>query len=216
MATRVFIYEPQKSFCPKPQTTILASPEVQLVGITDDLDRASYVTRNFFNRIDVMILSCAVTSQTEIDIIRKVQPIRTLLLSHTHDDEAVAAALIAGVGGYMTDVPSGPDLLRAILLVESGGAVFCRVVASRLGSYFAAFHELPGTVAFPDLTDREREILDLIARGLSNRQISRQLVVADKTVRNHITQIFAKIQVPNRAAAIVKARDAGVGISWKS
>ena len=103
MATRVFIYEPQKSFHPKPQTTILASPEVQLVGITDDLDRASYVTRNFFNRIDVMILSCAVTSQTEIDIIRKVRPIRTLLLSHTHDDEAVVAALSAGVGGYMTD-----------------------------------------------------------------------------------------------------------------
>lgn len=214
MATRVFVYQPEKAFHPKPVSIILGSSDVQLVGLTDDLDRASHATRSLFNRIDVMLLSCAVTSRTEIDIIRKVQPLRTLILSHTHDDEAVVAALSAGARGYITDVPSGCDLLRAIQLVESGGAAFCRVVAQRLSAYCTAFHEVPGLVAFPDLTDREREILDLIARGLSNQQISRRLVLADKTVRNHITQIFAKMQAPNRAAAIVKARNAGIGISW--
>lgn len=212
--TRVFIYEPERAFSPEPESIILKLPEVQLIGVADDLEHASQVTHNLFNRIDVMLVSCSATSRTEIDVIRQVQPLRTLILSHAHDDDSVVAALSAGARGYMTEIPSSRDLLRAIQLVESGGAVFCRTVAQRLSAYCAAYYELPCLVAFPDLTDREREILDLIARGLSNRQISRKLVVADKTVRNHITQIFAKIEVSNRAAAIVKARNAGIGISW--
>ncbi|HEV2376788.1 MAG TPA: response regulator transcription factor [Streptosporangiaceae bacterium] len=210
----MFIYEPESSFQPKPGPIIAQSPDLQLIGTTKNLDRASYLTRFMDDRIDVMLLSCAITSKREIDVVRHVQPIRTLVLSHTHDDDAVIAALSAGARGYMSNIPSDLGLLRAIKLVESGGAAFCRIVAHQLTEYFASFHRYPGHAPFPDLTDREREILDLIARGLSNRQISRQLVVADKTVRNHITHIFAKIAAPNRAAAIVKARNAGIGINW--
>jgi DNA-binding NarL/FixJ family response regulator len=80
-----------------------------------------------------------------------------------------------------------------------------------MSSYFSAVHELPGRAAFPQLTEREREILDLIARGYTNRRIARELVLAEKTVRNHVSHVFAKIQVSDRAAAVVRARDAGLG-----
>ena len=163
-----------------------------------------------------MLLSCAAVGAAEIEIIRSAQPLSTVVLGGTRDDHTIVAALRAGARGYLTNIASGQHLIRAIQLVESGSAVFCEVVAQRIGSYLIPFQENPCSAAFPHLTDREREILHLIARGLNNRQISRQLVITDKTVRNHITQIFSKIQVSDRATAIIKARNAGVGINWRS
>jgi DNA-binding NarL/FixJ family response regulator len=215
MPTRVFIYQPEPSFQPSPEQIIRQSSEVQLIGVAADFDCASFVIRSYVDHIDVALLSCAVVTEAEIGIIRGIQPIRALVLSPTSDDDTIVAALRAGARGYMTDVPSGRDLIHAIKFIDSGGAVFCQIVAQRLGTYLMPYEDNPGIVTFPNLTCREREILDLVARGLGNRQISRQLVITDKTVRNHITQIFLKIQVSNRPAAIVKARNAGVGISWR-
>jgi DNA-binding NarL/FixJ family response regulator len=215
MPTRVFMYRPEPSFRPGPEPIITQSTDVQLIGIAADFERASCVTRSLLGRIDVMLLSCGVMTGAEIEIIRSIQPLKALVLSHTSNDDVVVAALRAGARGYMTGIPSGRDLIRAIQLVESGSAVFCQIVAQRLAVYLTPYEDNPGIAAFPHLTGREREVLDLIARGLNNRQIARQLVITDKTVRNHITQIFSKIQVPDRAAAIVKARNAGVGISWR-
>jgi DNA-binding NarL/FixJ family response regulator len=162
-----------------------------------------------------MLLSCAVIGAAEIEIIRNAQPLSTLVLTGTHDDQSIVAALRAGARGYLTSFAPDQHLIRAIQLVESGSAVFCEVVAQRIGSYLIPFQENPCNSAFPMLTDREAEILRLIAQGLNNRQISCQLVISDKTVRNHITQIFSKLQVPDRATAIIKARNAGVGVKWR-
>jgi DNA-binding NarL/FixJ family response regulator len=95
--------------------------------------------------------------------------------------------------------------------VADGGAVFSPFVADRLGDYFSAVHDMPGRAAFPQLTNRERQVLDLLARGYGNRRIARELVLSDKTVRNHISHIFAKLQVTDRMAAAARARDAGLG-----
>jgi DNA-binding NarL/FixJ family response regulator len=136
---------------------------------------------------------------------------RVLVVSMYEEDDEVVAALRAGAHGYVAKEASREELLRAVRTVAEGGAVFSPAIAERLGTYFSAVHELPGRVAFPQLTNREREILDLLARGHNNRRIARQLVLSEKTVRNHISHIFAKLQVRNRADAVMRARDAGLG-----
>jgi DNA-binding NarL/FixJ family response regulator len=191
------------------------SAQLRLMGIAADCDSASRIVRSHMDCVDVMLLSCAVIGAAEIEIIRNAQPLSTLVLTGTHDDQSIVAALRAGARGYLTSFAPDQHLIRAIQLVESGSAVFCEVVAQRIGSYLIPFQENPCNSAFPMLTDREAEILRLIAQGLNNRQISCQLVISDKTVRNHITQIFSKLQVPDRATAIIKARNAGVGVKWR-
>jgi DNA-binding NarL/FixJ family response regulator len=129
------------------------------------------------------------------------------------DDGVVIAALQAGVHGFMTEDSSPEELRSAVQIVAEGGAVFSTEIAERLGSYFSNLAQGPGRVAFPELTDRELEILGLIAVGHNNRWIARHLVLSDNTVRNHITNIFSKLRVPDRSAAIMRARSVGLGIS---
>ena len=95
--------------------------------------------------------------------------------------------------------------------VAEGGAVFGPAVARRMVDFFNAAASATSAASFPELTAREREILDLVARGRSNAQIAEQLVLSTKTVRNHVSSVFTKIQVVDRAQAIVKAREAGIG-----
>ena len=101
--------------------------------------------------------------------------------------------------------------MRAVHLVGSGGAMFGPAVAQRVIEFFARPRPTGVTVAFPQLTDREHEILDLLAQGQSNATIAGRLRISDKTVRNHVSNIFTKLAVADRAAAIVRARDAGMG-----
>ncbi|MFK0115334.1 response regulator [Streptomyces sp. NPDC090994] len=136
---------------------------------------------------------------------------RVLVVSRYEDDDEVVAALRAGAHGYVAKEVSRDELLRAVRTVAEGGAVFSASIAERLGTYFSAIHDFPGRLAFPNLTNREREILDLLARGHTNRRIARHLVLSDKTVRNHVSHIFAKLQVTNRDDAMTRARDAGLG-----
>ncbi|MDJ1135251.1 response regulator [Streptomyces iconiensis] len=138
-------------------------------------------------------------------------PPRVLVVSMSSEDDVVVAALRAGAHGYVGKEASREELIRAVRTVAHGGGVFSPSIAVRLGAYFSSVHELPNRAAFPQLTDREREILGLLARGRSNRGIARELVLSEKTVRNHISHVFAKLQVKDRAAAVVRARDAGLG-----
>ena len=103
------------------------------------------------------------------------------------------------------------DLLQAVRTVASGGAVFSPAVADRLGAWFTGMAAQPGRESFPQLTEREREVLDLVARGYDNRRIARALFLSDKTVRNHVSNVFTKLQVLGRAEAVARARDAGLG-----
>jgi DNA-binding NarL/FixJ family response regulator len=150
---------------------------------------------------------------------------RTFVLVQTmdEDDESVFAALRAGARGYLLKDAKLPEIVRAVRGVAAGEAVFGPGVADRIIKHFkkeAAPSDpaevIPDPVDVvsvlpPGLTVREREILDLIAAGHDNTEIRRQLVLSPKTVRNHISNIFAKLQVPNRNVAIVRAREAGLG-----
>jgi DNA-binding NarL/FixJ family response regulator len=99
-------------------------------------------------------------------------------------------------------------MLRVIRAVAQGEALFGAPIASRLMNFFAA-PRLPQV--FPELTEREREVLNLIAQGYNNAEIARQLFINIKTVRNHVSNIFNKLQVADRAQAILRAREAGLG-----
>ena len=117
----------------------------------------------------------------------------------------------AGARGYMPKDSDSEDLVLAIRAVAGGDVIFGESIATRLQAFFATGHTRPAADPFPELTDREDEVLELIARGLPNRAIAIQLGISDKTVRNHVANIFNKLQVADRGQAIIRARDAGLG-----
>jgi DNA-binding NarL/FixJ family response regulator len=136
--------------------------------------------------------------------------IAVVVLTMSDDDAAVFDALRAGARGYLLKGADRLELGRAIRAVAAGEAIFGPNVARRLMAYFANAPTAP-ILAFPELSDREREVLELIARGMSNQQIVDRLVISPKTVRNHVSNIFSKMQVRDRAEAVVRAREAGLG-----
>ncbi len=142
--------------------------------------------------------------------IRRVAPsVAVLMLTMFDDDESVFAAMRAGALGYVLKGAAPESMIRAIAVVAGGEAIFGAGVATRALSYFSTPRADP--TVFPELTPREREVLTLIASGLSNAAIASRLGLATNTVGNHISNIFAKLQVASRAEAIVRARSAGLG-----
>ena len=132
-----------------------------------------------------------------------------LVLTMFDDDDSVFAAMRAGARGYVLKGAEQQEIARAIMAVAAGEAIFGPAVATRVLAYFATPPRTP--TPFPELTAREREVLDLIAAGRNNRQIAETLTLSAKTVANHISAIFAKLQVADRTQAILRARDAGLG-----
>jgi DNA-binding NarL/FixJ family response regulator len=133
-----------------------------------------------------------------------------LVVTMYEDDESVFAALRAGARGYLLKGASQAETLRAIRAVGNGEAIFGPGVAARVMSYFAAPRPA-GPQVFPELTQREQEILQLIGQGCTNEEIAEQLVLSLKTVRNHVSNICGKLQVAGRAQAVLRAREAGLG-----
>jgi DNA-binding NarL/FixJ family response regulator len=134
-----------------------------------------------------------------------------VVLTMSEDDETVFSAMRAGARGYLVKGSSQHEIVRAIRSVDTGELVFGAAVAQRVAAYFAGHTPTPDAPAFPQLTEREREVLDLLAAGRSNPQIAQALFLSPKTVRNNVSNIFAKLQVADRSEAIVRARDAGLG-----
>jgi DNA-binding NarL/FixJ family response regulator len=137
--------------------------------------------------------------------------ISILVLTMFEDDDSVFAAMRADARGYLLKGADHGEIGRAIKAVSSGEAIFSPAIAHRMMQYFAAIQPQAAQQPFPQLTEREREVLDLIARGYSNADIAAQLQLNTKTVRNHVSNIFNKLQVADRAQAIIRARDAGLG-----
>ena len=132
------------------------------------------------------------------------------MLTMFDDDHSLFAAMRAGARGYLLKGTEGEETVRAIHVVSSGEAIFSPAIARRLMQYFEAPRPAVPPQAFPELTEREREILTLIAQGYTNTAIAEKLVLSSKTVRNHVSNIFSKLQVADRAEAIIRARDAGL------
>lgn len=188
---------------------------VDLVGVAADGTTAVELSDEL--QPDVVVMDLHMPGTSGIDAIGRIARtsphIAVLVLTMLEDDDSLFAAMRAGARGYLVKGATQEEILAAILAVSRGEAVFGPAVASRVLDYF--FREPPGRTSelFPELTDRERQVLEFIAQGLGNQAISTRLGLSDKTVRNYVSNIFTKLHVADRARAIVVARDAGLGRS---
>lgn len=188
-------------------------PEIEVVGEAGD--GSELVTQVERLLPDVVLTDLAMPgtggAAAAVEIAARHPEIPVLVLTMHEDDEALFAALRVGARGYLLKGADRDEVVRAVLAVAAGDAVYSGSVAQRIVGFFTASQQQYAAQVFPDLTVREREILDLVAGGLGNHEIARRLVLSEKTVRNNVAAILAKIQVPDRAAAVAKARDSGLG-----
>jgi DNA-binding NarL/FixJ family response regulator len=188
--------------------------EVDVVGEAENGEQALEAAIELAPDVIVMDLQMEGLGgiETTRRVVEKLPTTRVLVLTMFDDDNSVFAALRAGAHGYVLKGAGQEQLARAIKAVADGEAIFSPVIAKRVIESFARTGARQRPVVFPELTQREREVLDLIAQGLSNPEITRKLVLSPKTVRNHVSNILAKLQARDRSAAIVRAREAGLGL----
>lgn len=192
-----------------------STPALMVVGDVGSGDEAIRLAAKL--QPDVILMDIQMSAMNGIDATRHILAtsphIAILILTMFEDDDFVFAALRAGARGYLLKGTMKADLLRAIQSAASGEAIFGAGIARRVIQYFAESRPANATppYAFPDLTQREREILDLIASHENNAEIAERLGLSLKTVRNHVSNIFSKLQVVDRAQAILRAREAGLG-----
>jgi DNA-binding NarL/FixJ family response regulator len=188
------------------------SPDLDLVGeATTGVEAVALAAEA---RPQIVLMDLRMPEMSGIEATRLITAadpsVGVLVLTMSEDDESLFAAMRAGARGYIPKDADSEELLRGIRAAAVGEAIFGASIARRMMSFFAAGR--PGEPSpFPELTDREREILVLIAQGRSNSDIAHLLGITSKTVRNHVANVFAKLQVADRGQAIVRAREAGLG-----
>ena len=211
MTIRVLIADDHQPFREGLLRLLELIPEAEGVGEAADGDEA--VRQAHKIQPDVIMMDLHMPRLNGIEATRQLREtsphIGILVLTMFEDDESIFAAMRAGARGYLLKGADRGEIGRAITAVSHGEAIFSAAVAQRLMQYFSAART--PEQAFPELTEREREVLELIGQGQNNAAIAQRLVLAPKTVRNHVSRVFTKLQVADRGQAIIRARDAGLG-----
>ncbi|MDX1521376.1 MAG: response regulator transcription factor [Anaerolineae bacterium] len=216
-AIRVLIVDDHTLFRDGLRAILMNVPDIEVVGEAGTGREA--VAQVEAVAPDVVLMDINMPDVNGIEATQQVLAIQPdtgiIMLTMLEDNDSLFAAMCAGARGYILKGADKAEVLKTILAVASGEALFGPAIATRL----TAFFQNSGGVAkhtevaspFPDLTEREQEVLELIAAGANNQEIARKLHISAKTVSNHISNIFNKLHVADRAQAIVKAREAGLG-----
>ncbi len=207
---RVLIADDHPVFRNGMRALLSSTPDMEVVGEASSGDEAVRLAEDL--QPDVILMDLQMPGTGGIEATRRVLDrsphIRILVVTMYEDDDLVFAALRAGARGYVLKGAGPAEMVRAVQVIGDGEAIFSSGVAQRVIGFFSS--PRPSAPAFPELTEREREILALIARGRSNPEIAASLTLTLKTVRNHVSNIFSKLQVADRAEAILLAREAGL------
>ena len=212
MTIRVLICDDHPVFRDGLSAMLTASGTFEVIGEASDgaeaIERASTLVP------DVIVMDINMPELDGIEATRRIlsndNGARILMLTMSDDDDSVFAAMRAGALGYVLKGADKDEIRRATDAVARGEAIFGAAIARRAIAFFAQGTR-GGPIPFPELTEREREVLEQAAHGTRNTGIARRLGISEKTVRNHVSNIFVKLQVADRAEMVAKARDAGVG-----
>ena len=212
-AVRILVVDDHDEFRKGLEAMLRAADGVEVVGSAADGARAVDLALGLQPDIVLMDLQMPRLNGVEATgrIVASSPHISVIVLSMMEDEDSVFAAVRAGARGYLLKGARRQEIVRAIEAVGAGEVIFGPGIADRMMTYFRGLRARPAAEVFPELTERERVILARIADGLDNGEIARELGLSVKTVRNHASNIFAKLQVAHRAQAIVRAREAGLG-----
>jgi DNA-binding NarL/FixJ family response regulator len=210
---RVLIADDHPMFRQGLRTICEAQPSLDVVGEARTGEEAIVLSEQL--QPDLVLMDIRMPGINGIEATRRILEasphIRVLILTMFQDEASVFTAMRAGARGYVLKDADKDDILRALFAVGRGEAIFSPDIATRIVDFFSATLPAAPREAFPSLTDREREILYLLARGQPNAEIATHLSVTVKSVSNYVSNILSKLQVADRAAAIQRAREAGLG-----
>ena len=210
---RLLIVDDHPLFRKGMRALLAARPEFEVIGEAGTGSEA--ITLAEALQPDLVLMDLQMPGASGISATREIVAasphIRVLVVTLFEDDDSVFTALRAGAHGYVLKDAEEEEMVRAIRAVGSGEAIFSPAVATRVLAFFAGSGVSAPPRVFPQLTDREREILGLIAQGRSNTAIAAQLTLSPKTVANYVSNVFGKLQVVDRAQAMIRAREAGLG-----
>jgi len=215
---RVLVADDHRLFRDGVRALLNSMPDLEVVGEAGDGEEV--VARAAALRPDVILMDLQLPGLNGVEatrrILRTLPSVSVLVLTMFEDTDTVVAAMRAGARGYILKDTDEEALLRSVRAVASGEALFGPAVGERLRRYLAEATPPAGRAAFPELTDREREVLSLLAQGLSNQEVAAHMGISLKTARNHVSNILGRLQVADRTEAVARARAAGLGAEKKT
>jgi DNA-binding NarL/FixJ family response regulator len=210
---RILIADDHQLFRDGLKALLLSAPDAQIVGEATTGEEVINLASKL--QPDVILMDLQMPGVNGIEATRQIiqtnSHLKILMVTMFEDDHSVFAAMRAGAQGYVLKGAKHAEMLRAIRAVSNGEAIFSPSIAARMMDFFANMRPAQLPQSFPELSDREREVLDLIAQDYKNADIAAKLFISPKTARNHVSNILGKLQVADRAEAAARARDAGMG-----
>ncbi len=210
---RILVADDHQLFRDGVKALLRSAPDMVTVGEATTGEEA--VTLAVEVQPDLILMDVQMPELNGIEATRRIVEtdgeVKILMLTMFDDDQSIFAAMRAGARGYVLKGAKHDEMLRAIRAVASGEAIFSPGIAERMITFFHTMRPEVKSEAFPELTEREREVLALIAQDYKNADIAAELVISPKTARNHVSNILNKLQVADRAEAAERAREAGLG-----